>query len=1009
MTEARWKVVKEILAEALERQPSERAAFLDQACGEPSLRQEVDSLLVAHDQAGSNFLEPPSATGTELKTGARLGPYEILSPIGAGGMGEVYRARDTRLGRVVAIKILPGFLARDPEHQQRLNMEAHAVSSLSHPNICALFDIGDQDGIAYLVMELLEGETLDTRIQGNPLRVEEVLALGTQIADALDAAHSAGIIHRDIKPANLFVTKRGEAKVLDFGLAKLSTAGDAENGKHSLTSPGAVLGTIAYMSPEQVRGEKLDPRTDLFSFGSVLHEMATGKPAFSGATPGIIHEAILNRAPIPPSQLNSAVSPKLEEIISKLLEKDRELRYQSAADLRSDLKLLKRDSGSSRVVSARQSAPSQRETHGSNSRLLRIWMGAAITLLLAAAATYFFLPRTPILSNKDQLILADFSNTTGDPIFDGTLRQGLSVQLEQSPLFNLVSDSQVSQTLRLMEQPDNARLTNELARQVCQRLGGTAVIGGSIAILGSQYVVGLSALNCPTGESLAQEQVTAAGKTQVLSALAQAAEQLRGKLGESLASIRQFSVPLEQATTSSLDALQAFTLGGAAMSGRGDYPAAAVLFERAVSLDPSFAMAYARLGMCYYNLGDRAGADRNTTKAYQLLGRTSEREKIYITSHYFQVVTGDLLKAAQSYQLGTETYPKDITNYINLSDVRMTLGECAKGLAASQGAEREDPANGFSDAESAFALLCLDRLDDAKAIIQKSFAKGLDPAEDHLTLYQIHFLEHDAPAMQKDVAWAAGKPGYEDQLLFEDSVTSASAGALRRSRELNDRAILSAQRAHKTEVAADYRAQAAFCEALFGNVAQAKSQAAAALALSRGRDVEPAAALAFAFSGDTGRAQSLADDLAKRFPDDTIVQDLYVPAIRAEIEIIHSEPSRAVHTLEVSSPYKLGSSPYELGTPTRLSPAFFRGTAFLAGKDAVSAESQFQEVLDHPGTVLNRSLVTLAHLELARAEALAHHKDKARADYEDFFTLWKDADSDIPILKQARAEYEKLR
>ncbi len=557
-----------------------------------------------------------------------------------------------------------------------------------------------------------------------------------------------------------------------------------------------------------------------------------------------------------------------------------------------------------------------------------------------------------------------------------------------------------------MEQPDNARLTNDLARQICQRLGATAVIGGSIANLGSQYVLGLSALKCSTGETLTEEQVTADSKSQVLAALAQGASELRGKLGESFSSIQQFDVPLEMATTSSLEALQAFTLGRKAMVQQEDYATAVTLFERAISLDPSFAMAYATLGTCYNNLNEPAKAAENTTKAYQLLDRTSEREKLYITSHYYQFVNGDVLKAEQAYDLGTETYPQDVANYINLSAVYSVLGEYDKGLAASQNALHVDAGDGLTYDDVAGAYLALDRLDEAKAVIQQSYARGLDPAGEHLTLYQAHFLEHDAAGMAKEVAWATGKTGYEDQFLFADSSTAASSGQLQHSRDLADRAIASAQHADEPETAAGYRAAEALREALFGNAAEAKSAATAALAISRGENVAACAALAYALSGDIAHAQAIADDLAKRFPEDTVVQYLYLPSIRAEIELAHGNPSKAIDVLHVSAPYELGEPQWP---ETSLWPVYFRGMAFLAAHDGASAQVEFQKILDHPGIALNLSIGSLAHLEIGRAEALQGNKDKARAAYQDFFALWQHADAGIPILQQAREEFAKLQ
>jgi DNA-binding winged helix-turn-helix (wHTH) protein/tetratricopeptide (TPR) repeat protein len=650
-------------------------------------------------------------------------------------------------------------------------------------------------------------------------------------------------------------------------------------------------------------------------------------------------------------------------------------------------------------------APPTRDALGSPTNRLLLLTLAAIAV--AALVFYFRGYRgKKVLTAKDTVVLADFANSTGDPVFDGTLRQGLAVQLEQSPYVNLISDTQIADTLRLMEQPDGAKLTNELARQVCRRLGAAAVIGGSIASLGSQYVIGLSALKCGSGELLTEQQVTADNKSQVLVALAEGASELRGKLGESLSSIQQYDVPLEQATTSSLDALQAYTLGRKGMIDRADWAASAQLFERAVSLDPNFAMAYARLGTCYYNLGEGAKAVENLNKAYQLVDRASEKEKLYITSHYYGLDRGDIPKSEQAYELGMEIYPQEITNYITLSNDYLVLGQYEKALAVSESGLRLGSGDGEDYEQAERADLGLNRLDEAKATIQRARAQGLDPITDHTTLYNISFLEHDADGMANEVAWAEGRTGYEDQFLFMDSASAASSGMLQHSRELIGRAIDSAQHAGETETAANYRAAEAFREALFGNAAEAKSGTAAALAISTGRDVEPNAALAYALSGDVALAQSLADDLAKRFPDDTFVQFFYLPTIRGEIEIARGNPSKAIEILQTSTPYEFGQpQAYE----SRLWPVYFRGAAYLAAHDGASAAAEFQNILDHPGVVLNCSVAPLAHLEIARAEVLERDKVKARAAYQDFFALWQHADPDVPILKQAKAEYAKLQ
>jgi DNA-binding winged helix-turn-helix (wHTH) protein/tetratricopeptide (TPR) repeat protein len=628
---------------------------------------------------------------------------------------------------------------------------------------------------------------------------------------------------------------------------------------------------------------------------------------------------------------------------------------------------------------------------------------AAVLAVLALGTSYFFRRhQSTVLGETDPILIADFANTTGDPVFDGTLRQGLEVQLEQSPYFNLVSETQIAQTMRLMEQPDGAKLTTDLARQVCQRLGASAVIGGSIANLGSQYVLGLSAIKCSTGEILTEEQVAANSKSQVLSALAQGASELRGKLGESLGSIQEYDVPLEKATTSSLDALQAYTLGRKEMIVSGDWVASIPLFERAVSLDSNFAMAHARLGTCYFNLGERAKATEETTKAYQLVDSTSGSEKLYITSHYYEFVSGDILKASQALELGTKIYPREETNYVALGARYRDLGENDKALSAWQNALRIDPESGLTHANLAGDYLCLNRLDEANADVQESRALGLDPVGEHKVLYDLSFLEHDSAGMANEVAWAAGKTQYENQYLFMEASTAASSGLLGHSRDLTDQAVTSARDVGWPENAARYRAKEALFEALVGDAPQAQSEAGAALGISRGDEVESNAALAYVLSGHTGQAQTLADDLAKRFPEGTIVQYIDLPDIRAEIEMARGYPAHAIQILEASTPY-------ELSQGFACLPMFVRGRAYLAAHDGASAAGEFQKMLDHPGVVVNSPLGSLAHLEIGRAEALQGNKEKARAAYQDFFSLWQHADPDIPILREARAEFAKLQ
>jgi tetratricopeptide (TPR) repeat protein len=953
--------------------------------------------------------------------GQRISHFRIIEKLGAGGMGVVYKALDTRLDRPVALKFLPENLMQDPLALERFRREAHAASALNHPAICTIYDIGEQDHRPFIAMEFIDGETLRQHIDGQPIPLEEILELGMQVADALDAAHTEGIIHRDIKPSNVFVTKRGQAKVLDFGLAKLIAKDllslNAEDSASKATQEplsivGIISGTPAYMSPEHVRGDDLDSRTDIFALGLLLYEMATGRQAFSGRTGGVIIESILTRTPTSVRTLNPQIPPQLEEIINRCLHKDRNLRYPTAAAVRSDLQQLKRVSESGQVTSSPALAPAAIGATPPSMRHFawKVAAGAALLVTLLAFAGWFYnTRRAPALTQVDTVVLADFTNKTGDPIFEDTLRQGLAAQLQQSPFLSLVSEQRIQQVLRLMGLPSDGKLSPAVASDLCQRAGSKAYLSGTISTLGSQYVIGVNAVNCQTGDYLAQEQVTANGKENVLKALGEASTKLREKLGESLKTVQKLDTPIEQATTPSLEALQAYSLGRKTMQGKADYTAAVPLFERSIQLDPNFAMAYATLGTTYHNLGEKILAAENTQKAYQRRARVSEWEKFYIESHYHHFVTGDLEKARQVYELWAQIYPREQVPPINLGVVYQTLGQHDKSLAEFREALRLSPADSLNFANLVLADIHLHRLDEARTAAKEALAKNLDSADLRGYLYQLAFLKNDLPGMAQQVSWSAGKPGKENMMLYLEAGTAAFSGKLTAARELSRQAETSAVRAGEKEMAAGCISTAALWEALYGNDSEARQRVAGTLAQSNGRDAQFVAALALALIGDSARAQALVGDLQRRFPEDTIVQFNYLPTLRAQIVLaVPNTGAEAVDTLAATSPYELGV-PGSSTFWTNLYPVYVRGEAFLAAHQGSQAAAEFQKILAWPGVVVNEPIAALAVLGLARSYALAGDALKSQAAYQDFLTLWKDADPDIPVLIAAKSEYAKLK
>jgi eukaryotic-like serine/threonine-protein kinase len=996
----------------------------------------VEVRKIAQAETGS---QPQTVAKANL-TGKKVSHYRVLEVLGGGGMGVVYKAEDLKLGRSVALKFLPEEIASDAKAVERFEREARAASALDHPNICTIHEFGEHEGRPFIAMSLLEGQTLRDQIAARaaPFPTDELSNLAIQIGDGLAAAHEKGIIHRDIKPANIFITNRNEAKILDFGLAKLTDAIDREAIRYqeagvpqaqsrgataelarelSLSLTGVAMGTAPYMSPEQVRGDKVDARTDLFSFGLVIYEMATGKQAFSGDTVAALHEAILNRTPVPARKLNPELPSGLGEIINRALEKDRNLRYQSASEMRTDLQRLKRD-----PESGRDSMASPGVVTVPAARVAGLWKIAApillVALLVAGGLYYWSHQQSKRLTDKDTVVLADFANSTGDAVFDDTLKTALNVSLRQSPFLNVLPDSEVVKTLELMTRPISTKLTPEVARELCLRVGSKAYIAGAIGSLGSEYVLGLKTVNCRSGDTLAQEQLTAASKEKVLDALGEAASKLRIELGESLATVQKFDVPLEQATTSSLEALKEYSLGWKAEGEKG--PAAAMpYFQRAIELDPDFAVGYRSVGGAYSTLGEPERTCEYLTKAFQLRERASEREKLEIMGSYYFLVTGELDKAAQTYQEEIESYPREFKAYDSLGLVFGALGEYEKTTEITKQALRLAPDTLTMYVNLAFFTLALERFDESRQIIGEARARKLDDYMLHHVLYALAFLGKDTAAMAEQQQWYAGKR--EETLgVALASDTEAYGGHLGRARELTKRAVDSAMRADNKESGAMWHAIAAQREAAFGNFGESRQSAGEALKMAPASHmVEVEAALAFAMAGDTARAESLAQDLGKRFPLDTQMQSLWLPAIRAQLALDKKNPASALNALQAASPIELGQIPFVTNNTSCLYHVYIRGEAYLATGQGSAAAAEFQKIIHHSGIVWNCWTGALAHLGVARAYALQSRTSqgadadaarvRALAAYKDFLTLWKDADPDIPILRKAKAEYAKLQ
>jgi serine/threonine protein kinase/tetratricopeptide (TPR) repeat protein len=967
--------------------------------------------------------------------GKKISHYRVLEIVGGGGMGLVYKAEDLKLGRRVALKFLPEELGNDPKALERFEREARAASALDHPNICAIYEFGEHEGQPFLVMPLLEGETLRDRLaEGVPLPTEALLGIAIQIADGLNAAHQKSIIHRDIKPANIFLTDRGEAKILDFGLAKLVSAepdADAVPGRDRpddkalgtpretllasspdlfLSRTGVAIGTAGYMSPEQVRGEKLDVRTDLFSLGLVLYEMATGHRAFAGDTAVELHDAILRHTPAPPRQLNPGIPAQLEPIIDRALEKDREKRYQSAAAMGADLRQLQEPSGSNLVK-----APAVHRK-----RRLVLALGFVVLLAVVAAAVNSYLTRRQAnrLTEQDGVILTSFANSTGEGIFDDSLGRALIIALRQSPMLNFLPLGKTGAALKSMSKPPTTPLTADIVPEVCRLAGGKAYVAGSIRGQSGAYVVGVKAVNCQSGKVMAQEQATAENQDRVLDALGDTAAKLRADLGESPTSLWKLNVPLKQAITPSLEALKQYALGFRVAREQGD--AARLPSDlRAIELDPNFAEAYFAAGESYYNTGQLEKAAAYLGRAFELQDHATAADRLDIAGMYYLSITGELNKAAETYQSEFATYPRSFSALNNLGVIYAELGQYEKAAELVRQSIPIIPDDGTGYMNLVTPLLALNRFGEAHEANLAALARKPPAVGNNLDLYLIAFLTHDPKTMAEQLAWMEKQPQYEGKGLALDADTEAYAGHLRKARELTLRAADSSMRADSKDDAAVWWFNAALREAWFGNAKESRQAAEEALKLLPADEgVQLEAALALAMVGDTARAESLEQDLAKHYPLDTRVQSLWLPTIDARLALARKKPAAAIDRLQAAAPMELALIPFETNTSC-LYAVQVRGEAYLAMGDGHAAAAEFQKILDHTGIVENCATGAVAHLWRARANALEARtkqgpdpdaaRTKALADYRDFFALWKDADPGIPVLKQAKGEYAKLQ
>jgi serine/threonine protein kinase/tetratricopeptide (TPR) repeat protein len=970
----------------------------------------------------------------------KVSHYRILEKLGAGGMGVVYLAEDMKLGRKVAIKILSEEYTTNKDRLHRFEQEASAASNLNHPNILTIHEVGVGDGHHYIATEFIDGVTLRRKMAGSHLETSEILDIAIQVASALEEAHGAGIVHRDIKPDNVMVRRNGYVKVLDFGLAKLTETidrspldGEASTRVLVQTDAGVVMGTSQYMSPEQARGKPVDARSDIWSLGVVIYEMVAGRMPFEGETSTDIVVAITQKEPPPLARFAPNVPAELEWIVMKALRKDRDERYQTIKELLTDLRRLKQrlefetelerssapgSSSRSRIsdlaappTTPERAVPTAEKTisHVSSAEYIvtgikhhkvATAMVALLVVAAAAAAFYFYKRNSKPLTERDTILLTDFINTTGEPVFDGTLKQALAVNLGQTPFLTLFPDERVRETLRFMGRSPDDRITRDIGREICERQGIKAMLTGTIASLGSHYVLTLEAVNSRSGDSIAREHVEAESKEKVLSALGTAASNLRQKLGESLSSIQKYDVSIEQATTSSLEALKAFALGNEERS-KGKPRESLAFYKRAVELDPNFAMAYARIGVHYGNQEQYELAKEYVQKAYDLRDRVSERERLYITEKYYNYITGEIDKAIEVLNTWAKLYPNDFIPHNNLSLNYKILGDHEEALKEGLEAVRLSPNNISARDNVVGSFIGLGRIEEAEQASREMEKINPDSPGSHLNNYFFAFLRHDQAAMDREIEWARDKPE-QAELNIALGATAAYFGKLKQAEDLVKRSVEMFKTQNRQENGSKELLNLAANQLLVGRCQQAKDNIKPALAQFRGRNAISAAGLIYAGCNDTSQAQVILNELRAKYPTDTIITSMIEPLIQAEIERGRGNVAEAIRLSE-------SVRPYDHGIVIGLTSKYVRGNLYLHQRLANEAAAEFQKILDNPAIDAFSPLHAMSHLCLGRAKAMAGDTAGARKAYQDFFAVWKDADPDLPVLTQARKEYEQLR